>query len=1057
MRTKSYIAVLLGIMALAVLSCKKDPTVNIETFEIATEELEVGTTMAQIVGAFSYDGKVDDMKVFVSDNEALVHAKSFDVVLDGNAFMVELTDLKVATTYYYYYSVDYGFSKPFNTKAGSFTTLSEVPAVRTVDYVIYDEVNCRVKCEVLSEGGKEVTERGICWNNLGDPTLDDEVLTHSDGGLGIYILRMENLDMGRKYYVRSYAKNATGVGYGEVLDFETSAMSGTSVDIELSCNPEEGGSVSGGGTFEVGTQCTVTAVANQGYTFVNWSENGNQVSSEATYTFVVSTARSLVANYTMQAYVITAEVDPDDSGTVTGAGGYNYGEECTLVAKANTGYDFVKWTKGGTTVSTDSKITFQVTASATYTAHFQIKSYTVSVMANPSEGGTVSGSGTFNYGELRTVHAEPAYGFAFSNWTDDGDVVSTEADYTFKVTSTRTLVANFMVLQVDEYFISISADPAEGGTVSGGGTYKQGQQCKVTATSKPGFTFVNWTENGIQVTELSEYTFTVSQSRTLVANFEAEVPNEYIVSVSANPSTGGTVTGGDTYQQDSQCNVTATANDGYEFVNWTENDNEVSSNANFSFFVNGDRTLVANFTLQVVPPTVTTNQVTNIGETTATGHGDVTADGGAAVTERGVCWSTSHTPTTSGSHASSGTGTGTFSINMTGLTPNTTYYVRAYAKNTAGTSYGDEVSFTTLELPSYTITISADPSNGGNVTGGGTYQQGQSCTVKAFANTGYTFLKWTENGTQVSTKPSYTFPVSGNRTLVANFVAQPQAPVGAINGLFSVSATQHVWFSQGNLQYKASTNTWRFAEHQWDYVGTQTPEWGNPGGTVPQSDNSNISQNYNGWIDLFGWGTSGYNHGANCYQPWSTSTSYADYYVYGSSSYHLFNQTGKADWGYNAIANGGNMENIGWRTLTRTEWVYMIHTRSTPSGIRYAKAKVNNVNGVIFLPDNWDSSYYTLSNTNQYNASFSSNTITASQWNALEQHGAVFLPAAGYRGVSSALSVSVGSVGSAGYYWSASYFSTYNAWNVNFDYGSLYTDNIYSYRYYGHSLRCMVR
>ena len=97
-----------------------------------------------------------------------------------------------------------------------------------------------------------------------------------------------------------------------------------------------------------------------------------------------------------------------------------------------------------------------------------------------------------------------------------------------------------------------------------------------------------------------------------------------------------------------------------------------------------------------VAPTVTTTAISEIDKTTATGGGNVTADGGGNVTARGICWSTSHNPTVSGSHTTDGTGTGSFTSAMTGLTANTTYYVRAYATNSAGTAYGEEVSFTTL-------------------------------------------------------------------------------------------------------------------------------------------------------------------------------------------------------------------------------------------------------------------------------------------------------------------------------------------------------------------------
>ena len=102
-------------------------------------------------------------------------------------------------------------------------------------------------------------------------------------------------------------------------------------------------------------------------------------------------------------------------------------------------------------------------------------------------------------------------------------------------------------------------------------------------------------------------------------------------------------------------------------------------------------------TLSVVAaPTVTTTAISNIDKTTATGGGNVTADGGANVTARGICWSTSQDPTIAGSHTTDGTGTGSFTSSMTGLTANTTYYVRAYATNSASTVYGEQVSFTTL-------------------------------------------------------------------------------------------------------------------------------------------------------------------------------------------------------------------------------------------------------------------------------------------------------------------------------------------------------------------------
>ena len=103
------------------------------------------------------------------------------------------------------------------------------------------------------------------------------------------------------------------------------------------------------------------------------------------------------------------------------------------------------------------------------------------------------------------------------------------------------------------------------------------------------------------------------------------------------------------------------------------------------------------FKTLITTPTVTTTNVTDITQTTATTGGNVTDDGGSAIIARGICWSTSQNPTINNSHTTDGNGTGSYNSNLSNLTPNTTYYVRAYATNSAGTVYGDERFFTTLE------------------------------------------------------------------------------------------------------------------------------------------------------------------------------------------------------------------------------------------------------------------------------------------------------------------------------------------------------------------------
>ena len=322
-------------------------------------------------------------------------------------------------------------------------------------------------------------------------------------------------------------------------------------------------------------------------------------------------------------------------------------------------------------------------------------------------------------------------------------------------------------------------------------------------------------------------------------------------------------------------------------------------------------------------PSVSTSEATDVYASSATLGGTVTDAHGFNITERGVCWSTSPYPTIDNETKIIGSGLGDFSATVTELQKETTYYVRAYAINSAGVGYGEELTFTTL---------------------------------------------------------------------------------AASSGLFSVSDTKQVYFSLGNLQYQASTNTWRFAEHPWDVVGFSYDAYGygmHPAGTFgnvyengQQCDNRLVSSDYSGWIDLFGWGTSGYDHGANCYEPWSTNPASSNYYAYGLEYLNLYDQTGMADWGYNPISNGGNEENQ-WRTLTKEEWDYLARSRNTTSGLRFVAATVNGIQGVVLLPDNWKETNYSLNATNSYN-DWASNVISSNDWTDIfESEGAVFLPVAG--------------------------------------------------------------
>jgi hypothetical protein len=235
----------------------------------------------------------------------------------------------------------------------------------------------------------------------------------------------------------------------------------------------------------------------------------------------------------------------------------------------------------------------------------------------------------------------------------------------------------------------------------------------------------------------------------------------------------------------------------------------------------------------------------------------------------------------------------------------------------------------------------------------------------------------------------------------SSFVAKP----------FSISATETVTFSPGNLQYHAAKNEWRFAPTQLDYLG---------------EGNANISTTYNGWIDLFGWGT-----GDN---PTKNSESYDDFTGGDYENYQTF-----VDWGMNKI---GDDEPNTWRSLTKEEWKYIIEERSNASSL-YGLGRVEGVNGLIILPDEWQcpdsitfkSGYgFDLQWDNQQEYSIV-------DWAKMEKSGAVFLPAAGLRSINSTYDINISCS-----YWIGTLRNTYSAHILGLNRDGLFIGSTHLYQ-----------
>ena len=255
------------------------------------------------------------------------------------------------------------------------------------------------------------------------------------------------------------------------------------------------------------------------------------------------------------------------------------------------------------------------------------------------------------------------------------------------------------------------------------------------------------------------------------------------------------------------------------------------------------------------------------------------------------------------------------------------------------------------------------------------------------------------------------------------------ATEGALSGRFTINAEgDQIVFSQGNLQYNASTQVWRFADDQLTALGTA---------------NANITETtYTGWLDLFGWGT-----GTN---PTNYSANWQDY--------PKFNE-----WGENAISNGGNTSSQ-WRTLTNKEWDYLFFKRANATSL-FGLGQVNGIKGLILLPDDWTNpegiSFHTgiskglVAKTDYYantdGKNYKHNEYTSAQWTQMESAGAIFLPAAGYRW-DNEVYMEDSDLDYMGYYWASTPYDNWEGYLLYFDGYELSPQNKNS-RIYGQTVR----
>ena len=535
------------------------------------------------------------------------------------------------------------------------------------------------------------------------------------------------------------------------------------------------GSTSGSGTFAYGTNTTISATPLTGYHFVQWSD-GN---SDNPRTVTVTGPTTYTANFAHNDYLITGVSADGSMGSVSGGGYYAYNETATLVPEPSTGYRFVQWQDG----NTDNPRSFTVTGNATYTATFAICNYTVNVTSGGN--GTASGGGVFNYGMVTTLTATPSDHYHFVQWSDG----NTDNPRALTVTSDLDLTATFAIDQITVTALSTNDTY---GVVSGGGVKDYGETVTLTASATEGHSFVRWTEDGntspsrtftatTDVTWTAEFSvnkytvnvatneplygsatgggtydynttaslaatpsegchfvkwsdgntdnprsLTVTSDTSLTAEFDIDM---YEVNAIANNLAYGTTTGSGTYAYGAVATLTASANEGYEFVRWSDGNTDATRNVS----VTGNISLTAEFA---------TAQYTLSATTPDAQKGSVSGDGTYA-------------------HGAVATLT---------ATAETGYYFTGWSDgistNPRSVTVLSDTSFTALfEAYNYTVTVVSSDDLKGNVSGGGTYPYGTSITISATPLTGYHLTGWNDG----DENEIRSVTVTGDVTYYANF------------------------------------------------------------------------------------------------------------------------------------------------------------------------------------------------------------------------------------------------------------------------------------------------
>jgi hypothetical protein len=567
---------------------------------------------------------------------------------------------------------------------------------------------------VSDDGSASVVSRGVCWNTAGNPTTDD-MRTIEGRDLGLFISNLSGLTPNTNYFVRAYATNEFGTGYGKQLSFTTIPIAGATVTTTLISSITSTSAVSGGNiTSDGGGEVTSRGVC--------WSTSvnptiDNSITSDGSGTgSFISNITGLVpgTSYYIRAYAtntagtsygeliyfstyaVTSELTTSAVTSITSHTAISGGNIISDGGSEVTSRGICWSTRTSPTVA-DQKtedgagtgsFTSSITGLLSYTRYY-VRAYAINRIGT-SYGNEVSFT---TASDLPTIITAPISDIRYRDAKSGGTITSDGG-------ATVTTRGVCWSLSIDP---TINDGKTEDG--SGGGSFTS----SISALSPNTTYYVRAYATNIAGTSYG-MTFVFATIPTVIPVLETTV----ITSITQTTATGGgliSADGGETVTARGVC-WSSTPDPTITDAHTTDGTGTGSYLSNLTGLTGGTiyyvRAYATNsvgtaygkeitFTTEaVLLPVITTMVPSLITNSTAVSGGNITSDGGGPVTARGVCWSATANPTIIDAHTTDGTGTGSFVSSLTGLLPGIIYHIRAYATNSAGTVYGNDLIFTTL-------------------------------------------------------------------------------------------------------------------------------------------------------------------------------------------------------------------------------------------------------------------------------------------------------------------------------------------------------------------------